>query len=228
MPAAVDAPRILLDDCWNRIGVQGDQSCPRLGQHGHCRHCEVYAEAAASLRGQALSAGAREGWAQEHARVPSARAASTQAALVFRLGREWLALPAGLLVGAAESARPHRIPHRNAPMLLGLVNVRGRLYPSVSLAVALGITLEAPRPSGPVGGERRAFARLLLVSLGRHTYALPVDEVRGLQRYAVTDLQTAPTTVLQPFLQGVLALDSLQVGLLATLPLERLLAECLR
>lgn len=227
MPAAVDLPQVVLDDCWNRIGVQGDQSCPRLCQHGHCRHCEVYAEAAATLRGQPLSAGVRQDWAQAHARVPSAQANNTQAALVLRLGCEWLALPSGMLVGAAESARPHRIPHRNAPMLLGLVNVRGRLYPCVSLAVALGIDQEAPRTSGSVG-ERRTFPRLLLVSLGPQTYALPVDEVRGLQRYAATDLQAAPTTVLQPFLQGVLALDSLQVGLLATPPLERLLAECLR
>jgi len=31
-----------VDDCWNRIGVFGDKSCPQLERHIHCRNCEVY------------------------------------------------------------------------------------------------------------------------------------------------------------------------------------------
>ncbi len=38
-----------LDDCWNRIGVQGDQSCARLPLAVHCRNCEVYAAAAKAV-----------------------------------------------------------------------------------------------------------------------------------------------------------------------------------
>ena len=37
---------IRVDDCWNRIGVSGDQSCEKLEQHVHCRNCEVYSSAA--------------------------------------------------------------------------------------------------------------------------------------------------------------------------------------
>ena len=32
-----------IDDCWNRIGVHGDKSCPLLDEHVHCRNCAVYA-----------------------------------------------------------------------------------------------------------------------------------------------------------------------------------------
>ncbi len=41
-------PEIAIDDCWNRIGVRGDGSCPELKRHIHCRNCPVYSAAAAS------------------------------------------------------------------------------------------------------------------------------------------------------------------------------------
>lgn len=36
-----------IDDCWNRIGVRGDGSCPRLAGYIHCRNCPVHDAAAA-------------------------------------------------------------------------------------------------------------------------------------------------------------------------------------
>ena len=33
-------------DCWNRIGVTGDRSCPELNTFVHCRNCPVFAAAA--------------------------------------------------------------------------------------------------------------------------------------------------------------------------------------
>ena len=36
---------LAIDDCWNRIGVLGDGSCPRLAEHIHCRNCPVHAAA---------------------------------------------------------------------------------------------------------------------------------------------------------------------------------------
>ena len=33
-------------DCWNKIGVSGDLSCPELNTHIHCRNCPVFAAAA--------------------------------------------------------------------------------------------------------------------------------------------------------------------------------------
>ena len=38
-----------VDDCWNRIGIRGDQSCPKLPEYVHCRNCPVYASAARRL-----------------------------------------------------------------------------------------------------------------------------------------------------------------------------------
>jgi len=38
-----------IDDCWNRIGIHGDKSCPLLAEHIHCRNCSVYSAAATRL-----------------------------------------------------------------------------------------------------------------------------------------------------------------------------------
>src|SRR5437764_404262 len=35
-----------VDDCWHRIGVSGDRSCPELNSFIHCRNCPVFAAAA--------------------------------------------------------------------------------------------------------------------------------------------------------------------------------------
>ena len=46
-----------LNDCWNKIGVRGDGSCPELERHAHCRNCPVYSAAAAQLLDAELPAG---------------------------------------------------------------------------------------------------------------------------------------------------------------------------
>ena len=45
----------LVDDCWNRIGTRGDQSCPRLPEYARCLNCPVFEEGAAALLDRALS-----------------------------------------------------------------------------------------------------------------------------------------------------------------------------
>ena len=44
-------PLIVIDageQCWNRIGVRGDRSCPELVQYTHCNNCPVFAAEAVS------------------------------------------------------------------------------------------------------------------------------------------------------------------------------------
>jgi chemotaxis-related protein WspD len=128
-----------LDDCWNRIGVSGDQSCARLGQQIHCRNCDVYSSAAQRNLQRPVGAGYRDEWAAHFRQPQAARAASDQSALVFRIGREWLALPMRAVASVAPAAPPHRLPHRDRRGLLGIVSVGGRLTPAVSLGALLGI-----------------------------------------------------------------------------------------
>ena len=61
-------------------------------------------------------------------------------ALVFRLGREWLAVPAALCQQILSPVESHTLPHRSNSTLLGVVNVQGRLLLKVSLSDALGLS----------------------------------------------------------------------------------------
>ena len=86
-----------VDDCWNRIGIRGDQSCPKLPEYVHCRNCPVYASAARRLLDRLppqveLEGADAAGDAAATAGEPALRRASL---LVFRLHREWLGLPTG-------------------------------------------------------------------------------------------------------------------------------------
>ena len=73
-------------------------------------------------------------WA-EHFRAPQDDGARHDSSCVaFRIGREWLALPTGMFQQIAPKAVPHRLPHRSARGLRGVVNAGGKLYPCISLA----------------------------------------------------------------------------------------------
>src|SRR6187551_3630902 len=113
-----------IDDCWNRIGIHGDRSCPLLADHIHCRNCSVYSSAATRLldryslsQEHQLSAQSTEAWQD----------IKTRSILVFRLGEEWLGLPTRCLVEISPSQTIHSLPHQRSRALLGVANVRGAL-----------------------------------------------------------------------------------------------------
>src|SRR5215208_1473024 len=102
-----------INDCWNRIGVRGDVSCPELVQHAHCRNCPVFAAAALTLLDRELPAGYAAEWmvyiSQKRDR---AKGAERQSAILFRLGAEWFALPTAAVDEVAELRGMHSLPHR--------------------------------------------------------------------------------------------------------------------
>ena len=92
----------------------------------------------------------------------------TQPLVLFRVGTQHCAIP----VSAAERVLPMVAiaPLPDAPPIaLGAVNVEGRLVAVLDLQRRLGLP---PCELGPA-------ARLLVVSVGRRTVALPVDDVVG-------------------------------------------------
>jgi chemotaxis-related protein WspD len=208
-----DDDGIGITDCWNTIGVAGDQSCPKLEQHVHCRNCEVYAGAARRNLQRPVDAAYREQWAA-HLRAPQQeRNRDDSAALVFRVGREWLALPAAVIDAVAPDAAPHTIPHRTSAALLGVVNVGGKLYPAISLAALLGIDeRDAPKASG-----RHTFARLVVARWDGQSFALPAADLHGIVRYPARALKAPAATInkgLERFLTGVLTHAGMHVGVL--------------
>ena len=39
------SPTVVVSDCWNKIGVNGDGTCRELVKFIHCRNCPVYSSA---------------------------------------------------------------------------------------------------------------------------------------------------------------------------------------
>jgi chemotaxis-related protein WspD len=207
-------------DCWRRIGVAGDRSCAELERHIHCRNCPVYADAAQRSLQRPVDQAYRDARARELA-LPEPRPAPTDAAaLVFRIGAEWLAVPMALASTVAPPAAVHRLPHRGGGALLGVVNVGGRILPAVSLAALLGI--DAAPATSPRG--RHAFERLLVLVLAGQHVALPVAEMHGIVRYAAASMRAPAATLghlASKLVAGAIADSAIEAGLLDAALLER-------
>ncbi|WP_317202412.1 chemotaxis protein CheW [Janthinobacterium sp.] len=216
-----------IDDCWKRIGVIGDQSCPKLPEHVHCRNCEVYADAARRNLQRPVDADYQRAWASHFRAAARAADSSDSSALVFRVGREWLALPTRLFASVAPLAKPHALPHRGGGALSGVVNVGGQLYPCMALAALLGIDDGVQ----PAEARRHTFARLLLLEWEAQRFALPVAELHGIVRYAAAATRAPAATInkgLARFLSGVLEHETLQIGCLDAALLGYQLTRALR
>jgi chemotaxis-related protein WspD len=203
----------VIDDCWNRIGVRGDSSCPELVKHVHCRNCPTYSAAASDLLDIEVPAGYLQHWTKLVALERSFTAAEMRSVVVFRIGDERLALPSGILREIADLRTIHTLPHRRTQTILGLVAIRGELLVCVSLRPILGLAPSGERPSGPKGAKRR----LLVVGRDTDRLVIEVDEVYGIERYHPGDIRPVPATLEKAFVtytKAVIAWGEHTVGLI--------------
>jgi len=213
--------RTALNDCWNRIGVHGDRSCPELPPHIHCRNCPVFSAAARTLLDVPAPADSRQIATEHFARPAEVEAGRTagaelQSVIVFRVRTEWYAIRTAVCLEIAEVRPVHSLPHRRDAAVLGVVNVRGGLLVCISLAVMLGATA---RPEAtPTQSRRRAAVPCLLVARrAAGAVVFPVDEVRGMERFLTRDLKDLPATVAHArasYTRGLVPLNDRSVGLL--------------
>lgn len=181
-----------IDDCWNRIGVQGNKQCPLLARHIHCRNCEVYAAAATRLLDRYALVEDPEPAAYQ---VPER--ATGRSLLLFRLGEEWLALATTCLVEVAPTQPVHSLPHQRSRVLQGVANVRGALVPCLSLADLLEVTV-----TGLVQRQGRALPRMLILAAEGGPVVIAVDEIDGIHRLDPALPGKAPDAM--PFTAAVL------------------------
>ncbi|AEV61116.1 chemotaxis protein CheW [Pseudomonas sp. Lb2C1-1] len=160
-----------IDDCWNRIGVHGDKSCPLLVEHIHCRNCSVYSAAATRL----LDRYALPQDQRDVSLAPVDTDVVTRSLLMFRLGEEWLGLTTRSLVEVAPLQPIHSLPHQRSRALLGVANVRGALVACLSLVELLDLEPGVAAVSGA-----RVMPRMLIVAAKGGPVVVPVDEVDGI------------------------------------------------
>jgi chemotaxis-related protein WspD len=206
----------VVNDCWNQIGVRGDASCKELEHAVHCRNCRVYSNAAAGLLSHEAPADYIAHWtAQARERKGVAERASLSA-LIFRIGREWLAVRTGTLVEIASLRPIHSLPHRRNGVVLGLANVRGELVVCVSLRAILRVDA-ADAADAESSHTRAATSRLLVMQRDGARAVCPVDEVHGIERFYERDLGGVPATVAgaaERYTRATLTWSDRTVGLL--------------
>lgn len=187
-----------IDDCWNRIGIHGDKSCPLLTEHIHCRNCAVYSAAATRL----LDRYALQQEDREHASGTLQSEVKTRSLLMFRLGEEWLGLATRSLVEVAPMQTIHSLPHQRSRALLGVANVRGALVACLSLVELLGLD-----GASSVATGARVMPRMLIIAANGGPVVVPVDEVDGIHAIDERLLEDASKSGSQAnakYTQGVL------------------------
>ncbi|SDD05528.1 chemotaxis-related protein WspD [Sphingomonas sp. YR710] len=220
-----EAPDDAIYDCWNRIGVRGDKSCPELVSHVHCRNCPVHAAAALGLLDRAPPDGYLAEWSRHVAQseIADGERRDSGSALIFRVGAEWLALPTTAIQEVAELRPIHSLPRRTNGTVLGIANIRGEILACVALAGLLGLDAVA---EGEGQDVRTAHRRLVVAGWQGKRIVLPVDEVHGVLRFDVEALAAVPAILAgsgKPFTRGMLAWQQRTVGYLD----ERLLFDAI-
>ncbi|WP_337172974.1 chemotaxis protein CheW [Paludisphaera sp.] len=223
-----EAPPDRRDDCWNRIGIGGDRSCPELEGHVHCRNCPVYTSAARRFFDRPAPPGYLDEWTRwladpgecdDEAELAAGRDAQGRrdevGALIFRLGPEWLAFHTRAVVEAALPRPVHRVPHRSNAVLRGLVSLHGQLQLCFSLHGLLGL----PEPRDDADDAATARRRLVVLRDAERAdaWACAVDEIHGVEHFARPALQGVPSTLANPavsFSQAVIPWGGRTVGLL--------------
>ena len=188
----IELPVSTIDDCWNRIGVSGDRTCPELEKQIHCRNCPVFARAARTFFDRRAPEGYLAEWSELLGRPAHTTPAGESALLVFRIGGEWMALALSV-VSEVTSLRPvHRVPHRTNQVFSGLVSLRGQLQLCVSLQGLLEVDPPDPLVDPP------STPRLIVIRQDSETWAFPVEEVAGVHRVSRDRLQKVPSTLANP------------------------------
>ncbi len=181
-----------INDCWNKIGVQGDLSCPELVRHIHCRNCPVYSAAAAVLLENELTDENVDERTRYFAQKKLDHTRDTHSLTVFRIGAEWLAVRASALAEVSDLRPIHTLPHHKGGVLLGLVNIRGQLLVCVSLGQLLGVELPVTTQHDPL---RTVYKRLLVLQGEGGRLVFQVDEIHGIHRFHPRQLLEVPVTV---------------------------------
>jgi chemotaxis-related protein WspD len=215
-----------VDDCWNRIGVRGDHSCPELKKVVHCHNCHVFAGAGRRFLDAPSPPGYLDEWTRRLAVPAEESSADLLGVLIFRLGEEWLGLRVGAMVEVTGPRRVHRVPHRGG-VLAGLVNIRGELHLCVHLDQVLHLQKdegddtkdepEAANAEASFGVHPSSFKRMLVVRREAERWVFPVDEVDQVHRFATSEMTRVPPTVgraLARLARGVFHWQGRSIGLI--------------
>jgi chemotaxis-related protein WspD len=171
--------------CWTRTGVWGDRTCVDLPHVVHCRNCGVYSAGGRGLLDRAAPDDYIDSWTDALAEDRASAQTAAVPYLVFRVGDTWLAFRAANLREITATTAIRSVPHRPREILLGLVNIRGELFPCLSLHALFGEERAAPSRT----------SCFLVARSGSEDWVFPVDQVDGIHDVPGGSLAPLPSTL---------------------------------
>jgi len=181
-------------DCWNRIGTMSPAgaTCPELAELVHCRNCRQFQSQAGRLLEIPPPPGYLQEWETAIAAEREIADCRSEPLFVFRLGREWLALPAVAIKSTGTPSPIHRLPYKSDQILLGLANIAGRLQLFFSLKGLLAME----ETEAPATMASQLFGiRFVEVLSGGFGWAFAADEIAEVKRYDRAAEGNIPQTV---------------------------------
>ncbi len=201
--------------CWKQIGVFGDFSCLKLSDLVHCRNCFEYNKAGRSLLDREVPPEFLDESTKSLAEAKETEVPDAVSLIVFRTKNEWLALKTVCMQETTNTRPVHRVPFRTNNIFQGIVNINGELLLCVSLADL--IEMESKSEDATQSDAGAVYRRMLVISKDGERYVFPVDEVLGVRRIALSDLQGPATTMTKSpsnVVAGIFNLKETKIGLL--------------
>ncbi|MEO8890806.1 MAG: chemotaxis protein CheW [Coleofasciculaceae cyanobacterium] len=181
----------MINSCWNKIGVWGDNSCPKLTTYIHCHNCPIYSTAGRQL----LEREAPVDYLNEQTKLLAQDKEQQRfdriSLGIFRLEKEWFALPVQLFKLVAEPSIIHTLPHRSNKIFLGLISIQGEINICISLHEFLGLE----RTTSTSNFSTTVYKRMVVIEKEGNQWVFGVDEVYGVHKVIIESLQNVPTTI---------------------------------
>jgi len=134
--------------------------------------------------------------------------------LIFRLGREWVALPTIFFKEVTHRRPVHRLPHQKGKILQGLVNLNGKLELSVALHELLEIEAFIAPSSSVIPYQ---LNRMVAIVKEGALWVFPVDEMNGIYHWNLAGMEQVPTVIARSsmhYVKGVIKVENKRVVLL--------------
>lgn len=181
----------MINSCWNKIGVWGDNSCPKLTTYIHCHNCPIYSTAGKQL----LEREAPVDYLNEQTKLLAQDKEQQRfdriSLGIFRLEKEWFALPVQLFKLVTEPSIIHTLPHRSNKIFLGLISIQGE----INICISLHEFLCLERTTSTSNFSTTVYKRMVVIEKEGNQWVFGVDEVYGVHKVTIESLQNVPTTI---------------------------------
>jgi chemotaxis-related protein WspD len=174
---------INVDNCWEKIGIFGDNTCEILPNVEHCYYCDVFKKAGRDIFNKAIPQNFIEEWTEIYSKAKDKEDTEKIALVIFKISDEWFSIEAKLFIEALTNRKIHPIPERTNKYFYGILNFNGELLLCIAINNILGIEFL---------DKDYNFGRYLLINLDDSRYCFPVDEFLPVKSISIKELKEVP------------------------------------